>query len=342
MADPRLTPDRDWRGDWRGFARTLLLSVAGLFAGYLALAVPVDPYDTGRSELLARGAVRPQGPRTASAVRGRDPAYTGAVIGNSHIQLIEPAALSRLTGIPFVQLSVPATGPTEQFALLGWYLQHHARPDAIVLSADAFWCADDPSFPSEHGFPYWLIGDWPAYLRGLIRFSAAQETVNRLGWLLSPRRKTAAADGWWDYERNYLSQGFGIDPAKKAALEKPAGPDAEPHHGGPFPIADRLRAELARVPARTPVVVVFPPVYVRAEPPPGSPRARAEAACRAQVRSVLATHPASAVVDWRDGRPGAADPDQFFDQTHYRLPLARALTTDIGAAIVRLRTQMTE
>ena len=65
---------------------------------------------------------------------------------------------------------------------------------------------------------------------------------------------------------------------------------------------ERLRAELARVPARTPVVVVFPPVYVRAEPPPGSPRARAEAACRAQVRSVLATHPANAVVDWRDGR----------------------------------------
>ena len=338
MVTPRLTPDRDWRG----FARTLLLSVAGLFAGYLALAVPVDPYDTGRSELLSRGAVRPQGPRTASAVRGRDPAFTGAVIGNSHIQLIEPAALSRLTGIPFVQLSVPATGPTEQFALLGWYLQHHARPDAIVLSADAFWCADDPSFPSEHGFPHWLIGKWPAYLRGLIRFSAAQETVNRLGWLLSPRHKTAAADGWWDYERNYLSQGFGVDPTKKAALERPVGPEVEPRHGGPFPIAGRFRAELARIPARTAVVVVFPPVYARGEPPPGSPRARAEAACRAQVRSVLAAHPLSAVVDWRDGRPESADPDQFFDQTHYRLPIARTLTTEIGAAIVRLRTLMTE
>ena len=336
--DPRPTSATDWRG----FARTLLLSVVALFVGYLAVAVSLDPYDTGRSDLLARGAVRPQGPRTASAVRGRDPAYTGAVIGNSHIQLIEPAALSRLTGIPFVQLSVPATGPAEQFALLGWYLRHHARPDAIVLSADAFWCADDPSFPSEHGFPYWLIGDWPGYLRGLIRFSAAQETVNRLGWLLRAGRKAAAADGWWDYERNYLSQGFGVDPAKKAALERPVGPETEPHHGGPFPIAERLRAELTHIPERTPLVVVFPPVYARGEPPPGSPRASAEAACRAQIRSVLATHPTSAVVDWRNGRPEAADPDQFFDQTHYRLPLARSLTTEIGAAIVRLRTLMTE
>jgi hypothetical protein len=338
MAPVPLNPDRDWRG----FARTLVLAAASLMAGYLALAVLIDPYDTGRSTLLSRGAVRPQGPRTASAARGRDPAYTGVVIGNSHIQLIEPAALSRLTGIPFLQLSVPATGPTEQFALLGWYLRHHPRPAAIVLSADSFWCADDPVFPSEHGFPYWLVGDWPAYLRGLIRFSAAQETVNRRGGRATPRRKAAAADGWWDYERNYLSQGFGIDPAKKAALEKPVSPGVEPHHGGPFPIATRLRAELSRIPSATPVVVVFPPVYARAEPAPGTPRARAEAACRAAVRTELAAHGLSTVVDWRDGRPEAADPDQFFDQTHYRLPLARSLTAEIADAVVRLRTRMTE
>ncbi|MCJ2059109.1 hypothetical protein MKL09_21525 [Methylobacterium sp. J-048] len=324
---------------WREFTRTLLLAMAGLFVAYLGLAVVVDPYDTGRSTLLSRGAVRPQGPRTASALRGRDPAYSGAVIGNSHIQLIEPAALTRLTGIPFVQLSVPATGPAEQFALLGWYLKHHAQPDAIVLSADAFWCSDDPTFPSEHGFPYWLLGDGPTYLQGLLRFTAAQETINRLGWLLNPRRKQAASDGWWDYESNYLSQGFGRDPAKKAALERTVGPEPEPHHGGPFPVADRLRAELARVPAETAVVLVFPPVYARAEPPAGSPRGAAEAACRAEVRSALAVHPLNTVIDGRAGRPEAANPDLFFDQTHYRLPLAQSLTGEIAAGIVRLRTQ---
>jgi hypothetical protein len=47
-------------------------------------------------------------------------------------------------------------------------------------------------------------------------------------------------------------------------------------------------------------------------------------------------------VDWRAGRPEAGDPNLFFDQTHYRLPLARILTTDIADAIVRLRTRMTE
>ena len=59
----------------------------------------------------------------------------------------------------------------------------------------------------------------------------------------------------------------------------------------------------------------------------------------AEVHTVLATHALSTVVDWRDGRPAAADPDQFFDQTHYRLPIARSLTTEIAEAIVRLRTR---
>ncbi|MDP4022613.1 hypothetical protein Q8W71_08270 [Methylobacterium sp. NEAU 140] len=322
---------------WRGFARALVLTALGLLAGYLALAVLVDPYDTGRVGLLSRGAVRPQGPRTASAVRGRDPAYAGAVIGNSHIQLVEPAELTRLTGVPFVQLSVPATGPAEQFALLGWFLRHHPRPDAIVLAADAFWCADDPAFPSEHPFPFWLVGDWPAYLRGLARFSAAQETVNRIGWLLRAKPKRAAADGWWNYEPDYLRQGFGLDPALKARLDRPVGRETEPHRAGPFPVAARLRAELARVPAATPVVLVFPPVYAAAEPPAGSPRAAAETACRAAIRGALAAHPLSAVVDWRDGRPEARDPDQFFDQSHYRFPVARVLTAEIAADVNRLR-----
>ena len=70
--------------------------------------------------------------------------------------------------------------------------------------------------------------------------------------------------------------------------------------------------------------------------------------CRVQCRLPVwlsidfATHPLSTVVDWRDGRAEAADPDLFFDQTHYRLPIAQSLTVEIAAAIVRLRTQMTE
>ena len=329
------TQDRGTIRSWRRFIWAVPSVMAAVTALYLATAVAIDPYDTGRSTLLSRGAVRPQGPRTAVALRGRDMAYSGAIIGNSHIQLIAPTALSQATGIPFVQLSVPATGPAEQFAVLDWFLAHHPAPEALVLSADAFWCGDDPTFASEHPFPYWLLGDWPSYLRGLLRLTAAQETAVRIGWLLNPRRKAAAADGWWNYEANYLGQGFGRDPALVARLETRAG--GETAHTGPFPIAGRFREALAAVPATTSVVLVFPPVYHAAEPPPGSPRAEAEAACRQTIRDGLAGHRRSAVVDWRNGRRQSRDPALFFDQSHYRLPIAEAITGEVAGALNRLK-----
>lgn len=327
---------------WRGFAVAVLLGTAGLLAGYLALAVIVDPYETGRVKLLSRGAIRPQGPRTAIAWRGRDPAFEGALIGNSHLQLIEPSVLTERTGIPFVQLTIPATGAAEHFAVLRWFLRNHPQPAAIVLGADAFWCADDPAFPNPNPFPFWLIGDWPGYLSGLLRLPAAEEVASRIGWLLSAKRPKAPADGWWNYEPDYLALGFGRDPVLIARLDKPVGAEPEPHRGGPFPIAEAFRAALAAIPEATPVVLLMPPVYAAGEPPAGSPRAKAEAACRATIRAELARHRLSAVVDWRDGRPPLKDPSLFLDQTHYRLPVAREIGAEIANAIIRLRAKDAE
>ena len=53
---------------------TLVATAAGLVIGVLALLMALDPYDTGRGSLFETKGVRPQGPRTANASRGRDPA----------------------------------------------------------------------------------------------------------------------------------------------------------------------------------------------------------------------------------------------------------------------------
>lgn len=326
------------RAGWGGFARLLVGTATAVTLGYLALAYAVDPYDSGRSTLLSVGAVRPQGPRTAAAVRGRDPAFAGAVIGNSHIQLIEPERLTRFTRIPFVQLAIPATGPGEQLGVLDWFLRHHPAPAAIVLAPDDFWCTDDPHLVNDKPFPFWLFArDLPDYLRGLMRYAVAQEVVGRIGWLLRTRRPLARADGWWDYEPDYLDLGFGRDAKWEATRETPVPDTPDPGRAGPFPAAERLRAALARVPAETAVVAVRPPVYHAGLPRPGSPRAAAESACAAALAAALATHPRSALVDWRRDGEAARDGTLFFDRTHYRHPLARRVAEDIAAAILRLR-----
>lgn len=325
-------------GAWQSFARTAVFTAAGLLFGYLALALAIDPYDTGRSRLFSAGAVRPQGPRTALAVRGRDPAFSAAIIGNSHIQLVEPARLSAATGLPFVQLSVPATGPGEQLVILDWFLRHHPAPAAVVMAADDFWCTDDPALPNDKPFPFWLLASDPAaYARGLLRFAVAQEVVGRIGWLLRGNPPLARADGWWDYEPDYLRQGFGDDPRRLADRERPVPDAPAPHKAGPFPAAPRLAAMLARIPQATPVVLVFPPIYAPGLPRPGTARETAESACKAAITAALATHPLSAAIDRRRPTPESRDGSLFFDGSHYRHPLARAVTDEIAAAIVRLR-----
>ena len=320
---------------WPAFARTFVATAAGLALGYLAAAYAIDPYDSGRSHLLSVGAVRPQGPRTAAAMRGRDPAFSAAIIGNSHIQPVEPQQLSEATGIPFVQLSVIASEPREQLTLMDWFLRHHREPRALVLGADAFWCTDDPDLRNSKPFPFWLFAaDTPGYLRGLMRWSVAQEVAARLGWLARGHRREARRDGWWDNEADYLALIQASDPRIAGARDKPVPDAPDPGRAGPaFPAADRFGAVAAALPGDTALVLVFPPVYAPSRPRPGSPRAAAEEACEARIAAAARHHPRTAIIDGRRDRPALHDPEQFFDQTHYRRAIGRALAEEIAGAI---------
>lgn len=319
---------------WKHFCTTAVAVAGAVLAGYLALAYAVDPYDSGRSTLLAGRGVRPQGPRTAAASRGRDPAFTGAVIGNSHIQLVSPERLGAASGIPFVQLSVPATAPGEQFVILDWYLRHHRQPRAIVVAPDEYWCTADPALPSGRSFPFWLYSEsTPAYLLGLLRFSVAQEVVGRIGWLMRRQPPRARTDGWWDYEPDYLKAGGIDDPARLAERERPVPDAPDPGRAGPFPAAARFAAALRNVPEPTAVILVFPPIYPKALPRAGTARASAEEGCKTAMIEAARTHARGAVIDWRVDRPDLRDPALFFDQSHYRHPVGRSLTDAIARAI---------
>jgi hypothetical protein len=147
-------------------------------------AYALDPFDTGRSPLFQKAGVRPQGPRTAGASRGRDPAFNAALFGNSRIQLLSPERLNALTGLFFVQLSVPGTGPKEQLTLINWFMRHHPEALAVVIGADKTWCTADAAMRGEHAFPYWLYSaDVLEYARGLLRFDVIQKMAG--GWATS-------------------------------------------------------------------------------------------------------------------------------------------------------------
>lgn len=325
-------------GRWRVFVRSALTAAGGLLAAFLLTALVLDPYDTGRTPFSLKDGVRPQGPRTAAASRGRDQRFAGAVFGNSHIQLVAPDRLREQTGIPFVSMIAPATGPKETLVLLDWWLRHRREPArAVVIGADQRWCTADPAMPNDKPFPFWLFAEsFREYALGLIRYDLLEELWRRAGYLLRPGAPRARPDGYWDYEEGYRVQGYETDPRKRADLEIRADSGGG-NVTGPFPAVEALRTLFARLGPDVPVVLVRPPVYRSLLPPAGSADARADAACRAALAAFAAGRPRTALVDLKVDGPTANDPNLFFDRTHYRQPVARLIEADIAAALSRLR-----
>lgn len=323
---------------WARFVRTFAVTAAVALVGTVALAFLLDPYDTGRTPLTFKDGVRPQGPRTAAASRGRDPAFRAAIFGNSHIQLISPERLTQATGSPFVSLIAPGSRPKEALVLIDWFLRHHpGTADALVIGVDDYWCTGDPALPAALPFPYWLYtASLREYLVGLMRFDVIEEFQRRLAFVTARNPERARPDGYWNYESNYASQGYDADPAIRAKLDG-TGEALTRNLTGRYPAAEELAALLAAAPATLPVILVRPPVYRTALPAPGTPDASSEAACREAFAALAAKRPRTALIDWRRDRPELRDPNQFFDHSHYRQPIARLVEADIAAALVRLR-----
>jgi hypothetical protein len=316
---------------WTRFALLLVCGAAGLAVTLVALLFVLDPYDTGRPGWFGKPGVRPQGPRTAAASRGRDPAFNAAIFGNSHVQLLSPERLDAQTGLSFVSLIAPATFPREQLVLLDWFARHRTSPArAIVIGIDSPWCTANAELSNEKPFPFWLYErSLPAYLRGMMRYDMLEEGPRRVAYLLSRKPERARPDGYWDYEPNYIGLGYDVRPERRAILEA-GGRSMAINLTGRFPAADRLAAMLRALPAQTRVVLLHPPIYVSTLPAEGEPHWVADEACKAAFADVAARRPNTTVLDWRVRRPEVLDGNLWFDASHYRAPIARQIEQDIA------------
>jgi hypothetical protein len=314
-------PTRPWRRWLAVFGGVFF----GLGALLFVLLLLIDPYDTGRFPSFGLVGVRDRSMRTADASRGRDPHFNAAVVGNSTAQILNPYRLSELTGLRFIQLSIPQTGPREQLALMRWVLSHHASYGALVVVADMLWCSHDPDLPLREPFPFWLYGGDADYLANVVSSKAIDRSVWRLQIALG-LAKPVDPVGYTDYVRGQRP------PFEPLPTGSPV--DLSDTHGErPFPWIDRLHALVGGLPPSVRVVIVVPPVYFAYLSPPGSRETAAIDACKAALRGVVADRSLGGFLDFRVDMPEVHDIGDFVDFVHYREKLERVIEDRVIATL---------
>ena len=329
--------------NWSHYCRLLLIVTALATLALYAVTLAVDPYDAGRFSFIHQHGVPLYGQRMADASRGRDPQFDSAVIGNSTIQLLDPARLDVDLDGRFVSLAIPGTGPYEQLAVLGWFLRHHpGGVGTVVMGLDAAWC-DSPRVFGPAGetypFPAWLYAEQPwSYLGHMFSYKSLEAGIRRLNVVLR-HAPAARPDGYNDYEAGkaydpnaarsrMINGGAENDQAEDAA------PAPAPPPGGGQPEFAALAAMLGGLPDSVYVALVFPPREASSVPLPGSDGAALVASCKSRAQGLAQSHPNIRVIDFlKDG--DIARPDNFWDGIHYRGNVAR----QIEAAIAQARSK---
>ena len=293
----------------------------------LALMVVVDPYDSGKLGLLGIDGVDNRLTQITAASRARDPNFNAAILGNSTAQMIEPAELSRATGLRFVQLYTTGSAPREQLAVLDFFLRNHSRVGALVLAADPGWCVH--ARPKEEGapFPYWLYDrSVVTYAVRLISWQAIEQAFQRLSIGLGWRRRMNP-DGFVSYEDIW-------PPGQFKEANAPRDPAPAVSVRVAFPEISALQDVVRKLPPDVPIVIIVPPTFAATVPKPGTDLALEHGACDAALKAVIAGRPRSNFISYRVDNALTRDRDNFVDFIHYRPTLARRIEQGI---IVSLR-----
>jgi hypothetical protein len=324
-SEPDAADARRWRR-WIAAFAIVFFGVGGLIYGVLLL---IDPYDSDRFPNFGIAGVDDRNPRTADVSRGRDERFDSAIIGNSTGQLLDPGRLDPATGLRFVQLTIPQTGPREQLAIMRWVVSHHDGAGALVLVADDSWCSPDTAIQVRYPFPFWLYGGDGGYLANVLNWKSFDRAVWRVQLALGQRHRVDPV-GYSDYSPLSLHPFQPNPPA-------PPPPTAEEARAG-FPWVEALRQFVAALPPGRAMVVVMPPVEASLLPQSGSPLEARMDRCKQAIGQVLAGRPRSGFLDFRTDSPWARDRGNFFDRVHYRDDVARAIEARIIGVLGRTAT----
>ena len=304
------------------FVAWLVLGFGGLYSFVLFL----DPYDTGQFAVVKITGIVDESPRTAVASRARDARFDAAIVGNSTGQLLAPKQLSELTGSHFVQLTMPGTGPREQFVTMHWFARHHPRISALVIVTDETWCTQDPPCPYSIRFHF-----------GCTRTAC----LNILAVYSRGKRSTVHSGAfYWRWGCVRRPNPVAMSITRRGGLEfssrshRTAGGFATPAFR--FRTIVPCRRQIARLNARSAGNagrVRHAPRILHAHSAAGQRCGSSCWRCKAGLAAAVADRPRSGFLDFLINNAVTRDPENFMDYKHYRAAIAREMEAQIAARL---------
>lgn len=298
---------------WRRWIAVFLATLATSFVMLYTAVVVLDPYATGRLTPIQRVDIAVPTRQYAVAGFVRDRRFNAAIFGNSHALSIEPEILSDATGARFVQLWVYAQLPRDTMFLIDAFdRRHRDQAPQFVVVLDSLWCDAKRGRSVSPDLPRWLFeGSDLDYLRKLPSPLAAIGALRRLLILAGLSEPAGRTDGFVPDVWN---------PGNRAVfrreMEGMQRPTDFPDAGEPYPYLDDLAGHLAKLDVDSPVVLIFPPVYIDALPVPNSAAETKIDGCKDRAHRIAQSRPRTGFVDLQIDGPLARDISNFVDARH--------------------------
>lgn len=333
--------------NWLRFMRRFAVIFVAALAGAYTFVLLVDPYHVVPFSLPFDRPIVSISYQFMYPQVVRSHKFDSLIVGTSTSRLLDPAVIGAALHVRLANLAINSATPWEQKTMVEYFERQVGPPKALIIGIDWVWC--DPHIDRvrhiQPGWPDWLYDDdpWNDYLY-LLNEPTLEIAVRMAGNKMGLVRERVRFDGFEVFTppessydlaraREHIWQGRArelppdLPPPKLSENERAALQ---------FPVLEWMSAMMSDLPASTVKILAFMPVHVVAQPWPGTKAAAVEAECKARIADIGRSRGAK-VIDWRIASSITRDDRNYWDNLHYRLPIAQRLAQDLIEAVVNGR-----